>query len=216
MADFITACTQSPTNLVLSVLLVLIMLYWIVVIIGAVGMDSLDFDFDFDGDVDLALDGHTSLFGAGIGLSFLRFFHVGTVPLLILVSVFVLMMWAIGVISYPLIGNWGILLQLLMLVPFAIGAILLTKVLTLPLRVFFDKLKAQEAAEQSVNLIGQRCEVVSLTATHRHGQVKVATDGSPLLLNVVTPDESITLNKGDEAVLISQDADSSVFTIQGF
>lgn len=212
MSQFIEACTQSPVNLALSIALGFVMLYWLVVILGAVGMDSLDFDLDFDADADA----QGGMLGAGLGFSVLKFFHVGTVPLLVLLSIFVLMLWAIGVVSYGWIGNWGILLQLVMLIPFAIGAVLITKALTLPLKLIFEKIQAQEEAEQHVQLIGTRCVVVSLTADRKHGQVEVATEGAPLRLNVVTGDHDTVLNKGDEAVLISQDADTRVFTIRGF
>ncbi len=220
VSQFIEACTQSPVNLVLSVLLVLITLYWFVVILGAVGLDSLDFDLDLDGepdiDVDLDLDTDGGLLHAGVGTAIMKFLHIGTVPLLILLSVFVLTLWAIGVISYRWIGDWGIFLQLLMVVPFALGAVLLTKLITAPVSVVFQKMQEQEEAEQHVNLIGQRCVVVSLTADHKHGQVEVQTDGAPLRLNVVTNDAAAVLNKGDEAVLVEKDDTQSVYTIRGF
>lgn len=214
MSQFIEACTQSPVNLALTIALGFVMLYWLVVILGAVGIDSLDFDFDFDADVDGS--GNGGIMGAGLGFSVLRFFHVGTVPLLVLMSVFLLTLWAVGVVSYRWIGNWGMVLQLLMLIPFGIGALLLTKLLTLPLQVLFEKIHAQEKAEQHVVLIGKRCNVVSLTADHKHGQVEVETAGSPLRLTVVTHQPDIVLNKGDEAVLVSQDASTGVYTVRGF
>ena len=216
VAEFIEACTQSPVNLALSVLLGLILLYWVIVCLGAVGIDSLDFDFDMDGEPDFDLDANGSLLHAGMSTSVMRFFHIGTVPLLVLLSVFVLAMWALGVISYRWIGHWSVLLQLAMLVPFALGALVLTKVLTLPLAALFKKMREQEDAEQHVDLIGRRCRVVSLTADHRHGQVEVATEGAPLRLNVTTADESIVLNKGDEAVLITQDKARGVYHVRGF
>lgn len=220
VAEFIQACTQSPVNLALSVMLVLILLYWIIVILGAVGLDSLDLDLDLDGepdiDVDLDVDSETSVLHAGVGTSILRFFNIGTVPVLILLSVFVLALWSIGVISYPWVGNWSILLQVLVLVPFSAGALLLTKLLTAPIAVLFRKMKEQEEAEQKLDLIGKRCMIVSLTATHKHGQAEVQTDGAPLRLNVVTADNASVLNKGDEAVLVAKDGTRGVYTIRGF
>lgn len=103
MSQFFEACTQSPVNLALSVMLVLILFYWVVVVLGAVGLDSLDFDLDFDGepdiDIDTDLDTDASLLDAGLGTAILKFFHIGTVPVLILLSVFILSLWAIGVVS---------------------------------------------------------------------------------------------------------------------
>ncbi len=238
MSQFLEACTQSPVNLALSVLLVLILIYWIIVFVGAVGMDSLDLDLDIDGepdfdidldvdadvdvdvdvdvDADVDVDTDGNLFHAGIGTSILKFFHIGTVPVLVLLSVFVLTLWAIGVLSYRWIGSWGVVLQLLMVIPFAIVAIFLTKIVTTPLNVLFKKMQEQEDAEQKVDLIGQRCIVVSLTADHRHGQVEVQTEGAPLRLNVVTGDTGAELKKGDEAVLVAKSSTPGVYTIRGF
>lgn len=218
MAEFIEACTQSPVNLVLSVLLVLIFLYWIIVILGAVGIDSLDFDLDFDGDADIDIDTdtHGAVFGAGLGVSILRFFHVGTVPVLVLFSIFILTLWAIGVISYRWIGGWGVVLQLLMVVPFALVALFLTRFISTPIKIVFEKLREEEDAEQHINLIGQRCVVASLNVDHKHGQVEVKTEGSPLRLNAVTGDEADVLNKGDEAVIVSQDESRGIYIVRGF
>ena len=236
MSQFLEACTQSPVNLALSVMLVMILIYWVIVIAGAVGMDSLDLDLDIDGepdfdidldvdadvdvdvdvDADVDVDTDGNLFHAGIGTSIPRFFHIGTVPLLVLLSVFVLTLWSIGVLSYRWIGSWGIILQVLMLIPFAIGALILTKVLTVPLQMLFKRMQEQEDAEQKVNLIGQRCIVVSLTADHKHGQVEVQTEGAPLRLNVITGDTADVLNKGDEAVLVAKSSTPGVYTIRGF
>ncbi len=220
MAEFIEACTGSMLNLIASVLLGLTTLYWLVVILGAVGIDSLDFDFDadtgLDTDLDLDTDTPHGMLQAGIGASILRFFHIGTVPVLVLWSVFILAFWMVGVLSYPLIGKWGGLLQLAALVPMVIGSLLLTKVLTLPLKALFARMKEQEEAEQKLDLIGRRGTVVSLTVTHRLGQVEIPTNGAPLRLNVRTSDDRTMLSKGDEAVVIGQDAKSNVYVVRGF
>lgn len=60
MSDFIAACTQSSSNLVLSLLLALTMLYWLMVLFGAVGLDSLDFDLDLDTDIDIDINARTT------------------------------------------------------------------------------------------------------------------------------------------------------------
>ncbi len=224
MAEFFEACTGSTLNLIATVMLGMTMLYWVVVIVGAVGIDSLDFDFDFDADGGMdghfdGLDGDGAGHGvlhAGIGASILRFFHIGTVPLLVLWSVFILTFWVVGVFTYPLLGSWGGLLQLAALVPMFLVTLALTKMLTLPLKTLFARIQAQEQAEQHLDLIGKRCTVVSLTATHRAGQVEVATDAAPLRLNVRTSDPNTVLNKGDEAVLIAKDPTTGAYTIRGF
>ena len=217
MADFIAACTQSPVNLTLSVLLALTMAYWLVVLVGAAGLDSLDFDLDLDADVDVDVDANSSGFLAtGAAASIFKFFHVGTVPILVLWSVFVLSLWALGVVSWPLVGSWGVLLQLAAVAPLAIGGLMLTKVLTLPLKSIFDRIERDTEAENNVQLLGRRCTIVSLTADARFGQAEIATSGSPLKLHVRTRDADTVLNKGEEAVLVGEDKEARIYYVQRF
>ena len=46
----------SPINLLFTILLMLVILYWLSIIIGALDIGSFDLDFDFDADVDVDLD----------------------------------------------------------------------------------------------------------------------------------------------------------------
>ena len=47
MTEFFETCASGPV-LPASVLLTLVCIYWLTVIVGAVGMDAFDFDLDFD------------------------------------------------------------------------------------------------------------------------------------------------------------------------
>ena len=215
MSAFLEACFQNPINLVFSVLLILLGAYWLLVSLGALGIDSLDFDFEPDLDVDADVDA-TSFGGAGVGASILRFFGVGEVPLLLLLSVFVLTMWAIGVLAHPYIGAWPLLVQLPLVIPMAIVAAMITQVVTTPLRTLFRRMRQLEVQEQQLDLIGKTCRVVSLTADAGHGQVEVDTTGSPLRLTVRTADADAVLHKGDEAVLVAEDRASGGYVIRAF
>ena len=212
MSEFIAACTQSPVNLTLSVLLLLLSAYWGVVLLGAVDIDSLDFDFDLDTNADAGSGG---LLNGPVG-EVLRFFNVGSVPVLVLASIMIVMLWAIGVLTWPLVGQWGILAQLAAFVPIWIGALLLTKLVTLPLRKLFEQAERQVEAENNVNLQGRRCVIISLTADAGRGQAEITTSGAPLRINVRTRDENAVLNKGDEAVIVTPDPDKNLYYIQAF
>ena len=131
-------------------------------------------------------------------------------------SVFVLSLWALGVVSWPLVGSWGVLLQLAAVAPLAIGGLMLTKVLTLPLKSIFDRIERDTEAENNVQLLGRRCTIVSLTADARFGQAEIATSGSPLKLHVRTRDADTVLNKGEEAVLVGEDKEARIYYVQRF
>ena len=75
----------SYVNFPFTVLLGLVLLYWITVIVGLLDLDLFDVDLDVDADVDVDVDVDVDA-GAdvpgvgGAGIATLRFFHVGTVP----------------------------------------------------------------------------------------------------------------------------------------
>lgn len=214
MTDFLNACVASPVNLVLSVLLCVTALYWVVVILGAVGMDSLDFDLDAGDAGDAGLDGDVS--GHGFLGDSLEFLHVGKVPVLILWSVLVCSLWGIGVLTWPVFGGWGLIFQLLFFVPVFVVSLLVMKVATLPVAKTLKRLEADSEAEANVKLIGRRGTVVSLTVDTRSGQVEIPTAGAPLKLHARTRDESTVLNKGDEAVIVAEDENDPVYYVTGF
>ena len=219
MYEFIDAIS-SPFNLTLTICLVVMLGYWLMVIAGALGLDTLDLDLDgepeLDLDTDIDADHGPSLGSGSVAFSFARFFNVGEVPLMILLSIFVLALWTIGVLSYPWVGQWALILQLLVFLGFAVAALFLTKLATAPLATVFRKIKEQEAAEQAVQIIGKRGVVVSGQVTYRYGQVQIDTNGAPLRLNARTGDTDTVLNKGDEAVIVSRDADHGFYLVRGF
>ena len=190
MSDFLAAIS-SPVNFSLTVLLACFLMYWAVVMIGMIDIEALDFDFDVDADADVDINTSTASAGAGGLMSLLKFLNVGEVPVMILLSVFVLIMWTIGVLAHMIIGPWSILIQLIALIPMGIGAALMTKVLTQPVKKIFAKMD-ESASAGSVSVMGQRCRVISATVDHRHGQAEINTGASPVKINVKTPEEGAT------------------------
>ncbi len=97
MVEFLELCFTS-VNLPFTILLILVFIYWVFFIVGAVGLDSLDLDFDafdLDADVDVDVDAHLDAHGgghaghsSGMFVSMLRFFNVGDIPLMIWATFF--------------------------------------------------------------------------------------------------------------------------------
>jgi len=93
MIDFINETFQL-VNLPATCLLLLCLLYWSMVIIGAIGVDAFDIDFDADVDVgDLDLEGDFDSHPGGFN-SLAEFMHLKEVPLVIVGSVFALLFWS--------------------------------------------------------------------------------------------------------------------------
>lgn len=208
MSEFFAAIL-SPVNLFLTVMLCGCLFYWVMVIVGGLSPDSIDVDLETDVDADADVSGGPGMLGLA------KFFNVGEVPLMILVSIFVGILWFAGVALHPFIGGWAVVLQFLMLIPMALVALFLTKIVTQPLVRVFRQLRAEENAA-GLELLGERCVIVSGTADDRHGQAEYATNGSPLKLNVKTASAGQTLSRGDEAVIVADRDEKGVYTVRGF
>ena len=189
----------APVNLPITVLVGLMAAFWVLNIVGVLGTEFLDVILPFDLDLDLPF------FGGGFLSSFLGFFHVGKVPLVILLSVFIFLLW------FPvMIGNhyfnpdklWSI--AGIIYLPSAIGSLLGTKIVVWPFAKLFSHF-AQEATEVPVDFLGEVCKVRSLRVNHKFGQAEYPNpDGAPYLLNVRTIRDDEVLEKGDSAVIVEK------------
>lgn len=220
----------EPANVIWTILLVLTVIYWLVVSIGALDLHAFDVDFDadidpgldvsgdfhgdadfhVDGDADANIEGAGGLGGALLGI--LRFFNIGDAPLMIVISVAILAGWVISILSTHYLGNAGPLFMLMLFMPCLIGGLFVAKFVTAPLVPFFRE--AEDLAVSYHELAGMRCTVISGTATERFGQIEIIREGAPIRVNART-DHGTVLHKGDEAVVVRHDKGEDVYYIAG-
>ncbi|NQY32845.1 MAG: hypothetical protein HRT56_06705, partial [Coraliomargarita sp.] len=74
-------------NLPWSLMLALVGIYWAIAVFGIIDLDFLDlnFDIDADGDVDVDADLDADT-GGGFIAGALEFIHLGSLPLMVVVS----------------------------------------------------------------------------------------------------------------------------------
>ena len=199
-----------PVNLFFTVLLLLVLLYWIMVILGALDFDFLDIDFDTDADVDMDVDADADmdLQGDGILRSLLEFFYVGEIPVMVLVSLFGLCAWLISVLGNYYLNPTS---SLILLVPILAGNLfvscILVKIMAIPLRKLFDDPNA------SRDVMGRICRIVTSEVTaQRMGQGEMPSKGAPLLMNVLAEGDHV-FHKDDEAVIVGQNKETGVYLI---
>lgn len=222
MDEFLRACFSGPT-LPASVLLIVVCLYWLMVIFGALDVDTLDVDLDFDADFDVSgggdagdvdLDVESSL---GVGMVALRFLNIGKVPLMLWASAFAVPFWAVSLWwdqSSPR-DNWETWDAAGALIRNAGVGVLAAKLITQPLRGKFDTV----VPNQVKDLLGKTGRVSSTQVTDSAGQARVETDGAPLLLQVRTREEDAEikdgrLTNGDRVVLADYDSEHDVFFVR--
>ena len=137
-------------NLLPTLFLGLLLLYWITVIAGFLDHSmfdlNLDTDIDVDVDVDVDVDTGVELDGAtdGVFHSILVFFNLGEIPLMLFLSFVFLIMWVSSVILKLMIDT-NVFMSGVLLIPEFISALFLTKILLFPFRKLFKALKTMDS-----------------------------------------------------------------------
>jgi hypothetical protein len=203
----------AAVNLPYTVLLGLVLLYWLTVIVGGLDIDLFDVDVeaDVEADVDVGADMHTTGPGlGGAGLAVLKFFYVDSVPLLLLLSLLALSMWVISVLTNYYLQNHSLLLALLLFVPNVFVSLFVTRFATRPFRALFRALHTEPQPTHEV--IGKVCVVKTSRVDDTSGQAEVVGNGAPLLLNVRTMGGEI-LGKGEEALVVQCNEHNNTYIV---
>ncbi|MEQ8818645.1 MAG: DUF1449 family protein [Sumerlaeia bacterium] len=208
----------APINLIVTVPLLLVVAYWLFVILGFVGGDSLDMEAEIDADLDLdaGVDGDADLDaeggsgGGGILSGFLSFINAHQVPLMIVIGILILVMWTITMIGTIVLNpNHDPGIGLVILFVAYILAIFATKAITAPLAK-----AARESNEITIrDLTGRICTTLTAVDAIRIGQAEIEITGAPLRLNVRTR-EGITLAARQQAVIVNEDESRGIYQIE--
>lgn len=196
----------TGVNIIPTVLLGLIILYWLTVIIGAIDIDLFDFDIDLDipeGEII------TNPFHG-----FLAFLNVGEIPFMLVISIFSLCLWTISMIIgvFPIVSEGFV--NTILIIPNIIVSLFLTKAVTHPLKGLFKGLMRDE--ESDVKIEGQLCTLLCDVKYGRLGQAEIERLGSSILINVKVQDEEETLLKGDKAIVLKKMEARSYYIIKKF
>ncbi len=197
-------------NLPYTLLLLLVVLYWLTVLAGVLDLGSLDLDApDVDGDVDL--DVPDAGVDAGFFGGLLEYFNLRKVPFSIMVSAFALSLWVVGMLAnHYLHGTRSALLGLALLLPNILLSAHVAKFVTLPLVPLFRGMRTEVAASR--DLVGSRVIVTSSKVDATFGLAEIREVGAPITLMVRT-EGGETLSKGAEAVILRSEPEKSVHII---
>jgi len=210
MTEFLKECFLTA-NLPATALLLLVLGYWLMVIVGVLGMDAFDLDLDLEGDFDVdgGLDG--DVHGGPLSV-FLEFMYLGEVPVVIVGSFFVLFMWIVTMMSNHYLNSaFSFWVMLMWIVPNIIISLLLTKFAISPFSKMFknyDKL-----VDTREYMIGQIGMVKTSEVTDKFGQLEIAQDGPPLVINARTR-PGIKLGNGDAARILSYNSNDDTYLVE--
>ena len=184
----------TGVNLIPTILLIVILVYWITVIIGAIDLDFIDLDIDIDvdgGDLDVF---------QGI----LAFLNLRDMPVMLVLSVVSLVFWVICMLFYFLPITPGGLVEGLCMIPAFILSTLIAKIITNPLKGIFS-ISHGTACTQETAIIGQFVTMNCDMAKERIGQAEVRRDGASLLINVKGEIPGETFKKREEVYVTRKD-----------
>lgn len=191
-----------PYNLPVTILLGLVVVFWILTLVGAVSADA---------DLDAGVDDPTNI--GDVPGAMLRIVNAGYVPLTVVLTILILMMW-IGsiVLNYYFNPGGSLLVALGFFVAAFVLGVIATKIITQPLVPFMRRLKQ---AENAPPVIGEVGVVRSIQLDPTYGQVEVQrADGAPALLNARLGVDSEAVPRGTEVAIISFDEQSGVYLVR--
>ncbi|TRX50666.1 DUF1449 family protein [Fulvivirga sp. M361] len=199
----------SGLNIIPTIFMAFILVYWIIVIIGVIDIETLDIDLDVDTDVDIDLDGDVGVGSDGLA-SVLSFFNIGHMPLMIFLSFLALPMWILSIVSAQYLGVYNTLVSAGMLLLYFVISLFIAKILTTPIAKFYMKLRKEDEA---VNPIGKQCKVLLTVKSDSIGQAEINANGTSIRINAITRD-GVEIKKGEYALVIDYMKDENHYLIE--
>ncbi|MEM0896387.1 MAG: hypothetical protein AAGJ79_05825 [Verrucomicrobiota bacterium] len=218
-------------NLPLTVLLGIVLAYWVFVAIGVASADAFDVDLDMDmeggvdldADLDLDVDadidadtGDVSEVHHGNVLhAILRFVNAADVPLMVILSILSVSLWSIAVTAnHYLNPSHSVLIATGLFVANFIVSIFVTRAITAPLRPLMRALK--KGADDHEPVVGAVGVVKTSEVTQRHGQVEIDRDGTVLLVNARVAPDAPDIGKGVSVLIVDEDKENLIYTVKPF
>ncbi len=203
MEQFTQNITSFPT-LVYTVLLGVVLVYWVLSVLGAVDMDTLDIDVDIDADAS-ALSALTG---------FMLTFGLSGVPISVIVSLWSLYAWLLCyfAVEYFVAFLPGEILQLMggiavLLGSFFISVPLIAQTIK-PLKGLFKN----HTAVKKEDLVSSICTVTTMDVSEDFGQGELHDGQAGMILAIRAPSPN-EIKKGDKVVIIAYNENKSTFDV---
>ena len=204
----------AAENIIYTLLLVLVLLYWLSVIAGGLDMNAFDVDLDIDADLEADMDADVDGAGGTSGwlVGALHFFNFGKLPIMVILSFAILFAWMINVLMNHYLGGGSLTFALMLMIPNLFISLILTKIITTPLIPVFKQLNTPE---EEVDFVGMICKLTVSANQTKKGQAEVIHKNRSLLIYVkVDEDEVDKINKGEQAVILRPSEDASYYLIR--
>ncbi len=190
-------------NIIPTMLLGLILIYWITVIIGALDIDFFDIDL---GDVD-----SEAVTGPIHGI--LVFLNIADLPFMVVLSVFSLVFWTISMMMHIVPFQLSVIISGILFIPYILISVIITKVITQPLKILFKD--AYKPGIEKSEVEGNLCTLLCDLSSGKLGQAEVVRGITSIVINVKIGDCE-NIRKGEKALVIKKDKDKNFYIINKF
>ncbi len=200
----------SHHQILLTLALGLVVLYWLMVIAGVCHLetDAPDAFVDGHGATDLTHD--TS--GGSLWISTGRSLGITKVPIVVWVSFIILFMWFLSlVLNQTWNPSTSISRAIILLVPNFVISAIITKIVTIPIAKLYVSMAESDPEGELV--IDRTGTVVSMEADDTYGQVEIVGKGAPLLINVRTQPGAAPLVKGTSVTVTAAGPDHNFYYV---
>ncbi len=192
----------SGVNILPTILLIFVVIYWLIVVIGVVDVDTID--VDVESDVELDVGGLASV---------LAFFNLDQLPLMIFLTFYAIPLWVTTLIGNDLLGFSSMAAGMIVFVPSMVVCLFIAKFLTIPFALFYRKIKTETEAVE--HIVGQVCVAKLPITANRKSQAEIKVNGTSVLIYVKTR-EDFTVNKGETALVIDYDQSSNIYFVEPY
>jgi hypothetical protein len=204
----------APANFLLTLLSIVMLLYWLFVIFTGFNIDGPDVDIDADVEADFEnpdLVGQPS--GQGFWSGFLEFLYIGELPILFIISIVVFSMWFINVNVTAIFGLSHNLFGFLLYFPNFILSMLITKVVAKP----FVKLYAffNHKGEEPIDFIGKVGKTTSPVSKDKLGQIQIQLEEDVLKVYAKAIDDEL-IPYGETVMILEESLDKKYYLVQKY
>ncbi|RYF82661.1 MAG: ubiquinone biosynthesis protein [Comamonadaceae bacterium] len=208
MREFISVVFGFPT-FIYSLLLAVVLVYWVAAIIGLVDFGESSIDLDIAEHADVSVDDLGTIAG------FVVAFGLSGVPFSIVVTLLVVIGWTLSTLAGIWVLAWvptlplQIIAGLVVLAAcFALSIVIAARIVR-PLRGAF----VTDYARQNSDLIGQTCIITTGSVDEKQGYAQVAQRGAGILIQVWSPSPN-PLRRGSSALIVEYDPAARRYLVQ--
>ncbi len=225
----------SSVNITLSILVILLIVYWLFNMISGIDFDlDVDVDIDIDADVDVDLDTSlesgsiTDLANAEINKEdivrnprkklewwqiVLIYFNFVGLPFMFTFTCWIFIWWLCTVISTSITESYNTSFGYTVLLAGILPSLILTKLFTTPFKGFFKNLN--QDGDLPTDLTSKKGVMLSNISGEKMGSAEVVADGNPMSIYAKSLDGQ-TIKYKQDILIVKQSDDKNFYWVLPF